>query len=198
VSATTATIVDSTIDGNETGTSALGAALRSWRSTVTVTNTTISGNLTPSTWGSTVLHEASSVPDPGWGVHLVASTVVGADAHLLDGPAVTVRGSALLATGGEVCDDAPTSEGANVASDASCGLVASGDVEGADLALGLLADHGGPTQTHLPDPTSPLVDAVAVGTAGLCDGTVGADQRGVPRPQGLACDVGAVERSVDD
>jgi hypothetical protein len=32
------------------------------------------------------------------------------------------------------------------------------------------------------------------GTAGLCDGTFPTDQRGVTRPTGGACDVGAVEQ----
>ncbi|MEZ5209162.1 MAG: choice-of-anchor Q domain-containing protein [Acidimicrobiales bacterium] len=56
-----------------------------------------------------------------------------------------------------------------------------------DVGLGPLADNGGPTLTRLPAPGSPLLDR-AVGTCGP------ADQRGLPRPQGPACDTGAVER----
>jgi cysteine-rich repeat protein len=54
-----------------------------------------------------------------------------------------------------------------------------------DARLGPLADNGGLTQTHLPLAGSPLIDA-----AGDC---TGADQRGVPRPQGAGCEIGAVE-----
>ncbi|HET6632301.1 MAG TPA: choice-of-anchor Q domain-containing protein [Rhodanobacteraceae bacterium] len=51
-----------------------------------------------------------------------------------------------------------------------------------------LADNGGPTQTLLPQTGSPAIDA---GTAGCV--LAATDQRGVPRPQGAACDIGAVE-----
>jgi hypothetical protein len=39
-----------------------------------------------------------------------------------------------------------------------------------------------------------LVLAIPVGTTGLCDTSTPTDQRGVTRPQGTACDIGAVER----
>ena len=78
------------------------------------------------------------------------------------------------------------SSGYNFSSDGSCGLLSTGDVENADPHLGLLADNGGPTLTHLPQRASPVVDAG--GTA--CTGT---DQRGIARPEGEACDIGAVE-----
>jgi hypothetical protein len=66
-----------------------------------------------------------------------------------------------------------------------CGLTAPGDQPDTDPMLGPLADNGGPTLTALPLAGSPLVDS-----AGAC---TGADQRGIGRPQGAACDRGAVE-----
>jgi hypothetical protein len=108
---------------------------------------------------------------------------------------VDVDGSIL---GGPVCTDTPsdgeiTSFGWNVAADTSCGLTATGDQQGVDPLLGALGDNGGPTPTVLPAAGSPARDAIAPGTAGLC--TVGlTDQRGVTRPQGPSCDVGAVEQ----
>jgi cysteine-rich repeat protein len=54
-----------------------------------------------------------------------------------------------------------------------------------DAKLGPLANNGGLTHTHLPLTGSPLIDA-----GGDC---IGADQRGVPRPQGGGCEIGAVE-----
>ncbi|XAH25819.1 choice-of-anchor U domain-containing protein [Xylophilus sp. GW821-FHT01B05] len=56
----------------------------------------------------------------------------------------------------------------------------------ADPLLGPLQDNGGPTPTMLPAANSPVIDA-----GGACTGS---DQRGVARPQGSACDLGAVER----
>jgi hypothetical protein len=64
--------------------------------------------------------------------------------------------------------------------------------------LGPLADNGGPTRTRLPAAAGPGVDAIPAGTAGLCDGTTATDQRGLPRPVGGSCDVGAVERQAAD
>jgi hypothetical protein len=59
---------------------------------------------------------------------------------------------------------------------------------GADPQLGPLQDNGGPTQTMRPAAGSPAVDAVPSNM-----GCAAADQRGVPRPVGIACDIGAVE-----
>lgn len=59
----------------------------------------------------------------------------------------------------------------------------------ADPQLGPLGDHGGPTLTHLPASTSPLVDA---GNPGALFGEP--DQRHFPRAVGVV-DIGAVERS---
>lgn len=56
-----------------------------------------------------------------------------------------------------------------------------------DPKLGALANNGGFTPTFLPGTASAAIDA---GTATGCPAT---DQRGIARPQGLRCDVGAVE-----
>lgn len=53
--------------------------------------------------------------------------------------------------------------------------------------LGALTYSGGPTPTHGPRPGSPAIDAGAA-NCGLA-----VDQRGVARPAGVACDIGAVE-----
>jgi len=58
-------------------------------------------------------------------------------------------------------------------------------IEG-DPALGPLADNGGASATRTPAPDSPVVDRFA------CSGT---DQRGVARPFGALCDIGAYERA---
>src|SRR5206468_2502561 len=60
------------------------------------------------------------------------------------------------------------------------------DIVGVDALLGLLRDNGGPTPTVMPAVGSPALDAGGANCAVT-------DQRGVPRPQGAACDIGAVE-----
>ena len=90
-----------------------------------------------------------------------------------------------------------SSAGDNYSDDASCGFTntAGGDRQSAaDPLLGALADNGGPTLTMLPQPGSPLLDAVATADcqAGSASG-VTTDQRGISRPQGAGCDIGAVE-----
>jgi hypothetical protein len=57
-----------------------------------------------------------------------------------------------------------------------------------------LAANGGSTMTRAPGTGSVAIDAVPVGTPVLCDGSIATDQRGVARPQGAACDIGAVEQ----
>jgi hypothetical protein len=90
-----------------------------------------------------------------------------------------------------------SSAGDNYSDDSSCGFTntAGGDRQSAaDPLLGVLADNGGPTLTMLPQPGSPLLDAVATADcqAGSASG-VTTDQRGITRPQGTGCDIGAVE-----
>jgi len=53
--------------------------------------------------------------------------------------------------------------------------------------LSALADYGGPTHTHALMSGSSAID---MADGGLCPGT---DQRGVSRPQGDGCDIGAYE-----
>ncbi len=90
------------------------------------------------------------------------------------------------------------SEGDNLYQDPGCEswLTASGDLDlssaGTDPGLaGLTDDHGQQVFPLLP--TSPAVDYIADTIAGTCRSHSGTDQRGVSRPQGTKCDVGAYE-----
>ncbi len=62
----------------------------------------------------------------------------------------------------------------------------------ADPMLAALADNGGPTWTMALLEGSPAIDA---GDGEICSGELigGVDQRGIARPQGSACDIGAYE-----
>jgi fibronectin-binding autotransporter adhesin len=63
------------------------------------------------------------------------------------------------------------------------------DKVGKDPKLGVLQDNGGPTQTMTLAPASPAGDVVAKAACAVAE-----DQRGVHRPQGPRCDIGAYER----
>jgi hypothetical protein len=105
--------------------------------------------------------------------------------------------------GGMQCGSDATivSLGNNIASDASCNLTQSTDLPNTDPLLGPLADNGGPTLTHLPLAGSPAIDAIPPadctwdddGDQGTPEVPIATDQRGVARPQGAGCDIGAVE-----
>ncbi len=84
------------------------------------------------------------------------------------------------------CAGAINSQGYNLDSGSSCGLAGMGDLSDTPALLGSLQDNGGATWTISPLPGSPVVDAGGSG----CPLT---DQRGVARPQGAACDMGALE-----
>ncbi|GIK73179.1 MAG: hypothetical protein BroJett021_21670 [Chloroflexota bacterium] len=83
------------------------------------------------------------------------------------------------------------SGGRNLSSDESCNLGGNGDIVGVAPLLAALANNGGATATHLPFAGSPAIDAGG-------DECLPTDQRGVTRPQGAACDIGAVEVTDDD
>jgi hypothetical protein len=84
-----------------------------------------------------------------------------------------------------------TASGATTCLPAANSLLASNSPPGndsfADPKLGPLADNGGPTLTMALLPGSPAIDA---GNTSLAPAT---DQRGFPRPAGLAADIGAFE-----
>jgi CSLREA domain-containing protein len=79
------------------------------------------------------------------------------------------------------------SDGHNLDSDGSCFLTAAGDLPKHNPLLGPLAYNGGPTETEALLAGSPAIDA------GAFAGCPQDDQRGVARPQGSACDIGAYE-----
>jgi hypothetical protein len=84
------------------------------------------------------------------------------------------------------CTTAATAQnlGDNVQSgDGSCNGITQGSV-----VLGPLQDNGGDSWTRVPARVGAAVDAIA------CPASPAADQRGVSRPQGASCDIGAVER----
>ncbi|HMQ05498.1 MAG TPA: choice-of-anchor Q domain-containing protein [Pyrinomonadaceae bacterium] len=103
--------------------------------------------------------------------------------------ASTIRGSATE------CNMPMISLGYNIVSDGTCGPNGSGgDRIITGLTLGSLADNGGLTPTHALPAGSPALDHIPVSACTNAGGSaIAADQRGVPRAQNGACDIGAFE-----
>jgi hypothetical protein len=185
---------ESTISGNQHSD---GGIVGSHHGTLTAVNTTVTGNSAP---GSYVLYGDDGVVLSH--VTIVANTASesvgswntgGSETPSLDAFASVIGAPA----GGQACEIAaePTSHGWNLDGDGTCGLTGPNDLEtGVDPELGALGGNGGPSATMAPLASSPLLDAVPLARCGAGPvSDVERDQRGVARPQGEGCDVGAVE-----
>jgi hypothetical protein len=141
----------------------------------TVTNSTISGNETG------ILAEDALV--------LRNSTVFGNSEFGVSNFAHVIADNTIIADNGGDCEGRIDAGSNNLDSDGTCwGSGASGFTR-ASPSLGPLQDNGGATPTHALLPGSPAIDA---GSNPVCPAT---DQRGVTRPKGLRCDIGAFEQS---
>jgi len=105
------------------------------------------------------------------------------------GPTI-VRNTIVSSTLPAACAVPVTSQGSNLEFPGNtCGFTPQlGDIVGRNPLLGLLASNGGFAPTHALLRGSPAIDAVR----SSCPPTT--DQRGVRRPQGARCDIGAYER----
>jgi len=173
------TMNGTTVSGNTTATGN-GGAIYSSGVGETITNSTISGN--------TGLI-AGGIYAFGIGVTLRNATVAGNTGGGIqnDGIGLTLTNT-IVANNGVNCSGTGTISdgGTNLQFPATtCGVT----IASADPLLSPLANNGGPTQTQALSAGSPAIDA---GTTG-CPPAPATDQRGVARPQGLACDIGAFE-----
>jgi hypothetical protein len=103
-----------------------------------------------------------------------------------------ITGSILATSApGPNCTGSPPHEtaGYNLDSGTSCHLSKATDLRGSNPVLGPQENNGGRTHTMAPHTGSP-----AIGHGGTrATGCPATDQRGLPRPDGPACDIGAVE-----
>jgi hypothetical protein len=99
----------------------------------------------------------------------------------------TIVSAGVADPGSENCAAPAISLGQNLDSHDQCGFHAAGDLINKDPVLGPLQNNGGPVQTMALQPGSPAIDA---GGASACPAI---DARGVLRPAGAACDIGAFE-----
>lgn len=200
-------VVGSTLSGNVlTGVGAAteigGGGIHSRGSTTVIRNSTISGNAAVVPTGVTnggggVFTGAAGTANELRNVTLYGNSTNGLGGGLLASSATvttTVLDSSILAANNSTnCAEAGLatigSGGGNIESPGNtCGLLAA-DFPGTNPGLGPLADNGGPTRTHALPPGSPAIDKVS---ARACAPS-GPDQRGVIRPKGAACDIGAYE-----
>jgi hypothetical protein len=186
----------STIAGNASlasnggGISANGTAIG-----LQLRNSTVSGNTAASGQGGGVLKLGSGTLDLRHAT-IVENTGAAVANLVLGGSAMDAFGTVVADAlgGGDDCSTAFGSvdtDGFNFSGDDTCGFGAGpGDQDGeGDPGLGALDANGGPTDTHLPQPTSPLIGAITL--ASCIVETV--DQRGGARPQGSGCEIGSVE-----
>ncbi len=160
------TIDTSTIYGNT------GQGVLADSGAVTMDNSTVSGTH-PAATGSAF---------PAGGIVAVASAQT----------ALAVTGTIVAHnTSISDCVGVVTDHGYNLDSDGSCAWTHAGSINRGKARLGRLADNGGPTKTLRPTKGSDAIDAIPKGSA-RCS-TKAKDQRGVSRPQGRRCDIGAFE-----
>jgi CSLREA domain-containing protein len=195
-------IESSTVTGNTaTATiagSALGAGVANINGTLTLLNSTVSGNaaLGGGARGAGVYNEATPGFEGISRMSIIGSTIAA------NGPGANVfnSGSSVSAPlrfrstivadprSGRNCGAgggglrAIDSQGYNLVDDDGCNLTAPTDQLETDPLLAPLADNGGPTPTHAPAPVSPAVDRGTSDTALPAVGPRGSDQRGLPRP----------------
>jgi hypothetical protein len=174
----------------------VGGGIRSLGN-MTITNSTISGNTSTGWHGGAIFHTdgkmeilSSTIANnkgPDWAPSAIFNGSFGGPA-----PTLTLKNTIISGNQWYACDhwtgaNILISGGNNLVQDDTCSPVAS-DLIGVDAKLSALADNGGPTWTHALLPGSPALDAA---DTAACPAT---DQRGVARPQGQFCDIGAVEQ----
>jgi hypothetical protein len=166
------TIVNSTLNGN-TSTGWYGGAAFITDGVVTMTNVTVAGNVSPD-WANAAVFVGTFGPSSA---------------------TLNLQNTIIAGNSGAGCFLAPfgagpvaiNSLGSNVFTDSSC-FPAGADRVVADAGVDVLADNGGPTLTRALLAGSPAIDTA---NAAVCPAT---DQRGVTRPKGAGCDIGAFER----
>ena len=199
----TVTVTNSTLSGNSAACS--GGGIEN-SGTLRLTNSTLSGN--------SAVNEGGGIDNNNYGILAVTNSTIAdnsapAGAGFDNFDTITLK-STLLAnnTPGGSCllfGGTIISQGYNLSDDSTCASFFTGPgdqshvLKGAGLDPKGLQNNGGPTQTiallpNDPAGTSPAVDAIPVTSCTDTNGKpVTTDQRGVTRPQGKGCDIGAYE-----
>lgn len=180
----TLTITQSALAYNVTSQSQGGGIFNTTRANLT--NVTMSDNAAPGVSGS-----GGAIYNQGGSVQITHATlnenlapaVVNVN---LTGTVTVVNSIVAFSTGGNNCNGSINASGNNIDSGTSCNF-GGNSLNSTDPLLGPLQDNGGGTPTHILFISSPAVDNAS---GALCSAI---DQRGVTRPQGSGCDIGAYE-----
>lgn len=189
-------ISDSTISGNTAGRNGGGIISGA---ILSMTNSTVSGNSAPNGGGIYNFRLSGIANPPASEATLTYVTITdntsgnGAGIRRTGG-LVELAGTIVAGNNGVDCVEGSIfpgllidSHGHNLDGDGSCSLDQPTDVAGGSANLGPLTDNGGDTPTHM------LLGGSQAVNAGAADCGLAEDQRGTSRPQGAACDIGAVE-----
>ena len=176
---------NSTVTGNHARLAAGIYSSNDANNTVAITNSTIAGNVTDAEGGG-----APSGPGAGLGI---ATGSVDIENSIVAGNVATASG-VTVATNCAGSPGAVVSLGHNIESGSDCAFGSAGDLQNTDPLLGPLGAHGGPTETLAPGAGSKAINGgVPAGCTDLGGTAIVTDQRGISRPQGSACDIGAFE-----
>jgi hypothetical protein len=168
-------LVNSTIADNTTVGGGIGGGIFNTAGTVTLANDTVSSNRAPA---------------GGLGGNIYNKATVLARNTIITGGTAT-SGTENCGAGVGV---AVVSQGYNLEDRDQCELTNTGDQVNTDPLLGALQNHGGPTDTQALPLGSPAVDhGNPAGCTDASSALLMVDQRGMARPQGLNCDIGAYE-----
>ena len=176
----TATIEESTFSNNSAN---WGGAIRN-HGTLDIVNCTFSGNTALDEGGGIFNHNTLTITNSTLSEN--AATNGGAGIYNSNSGTLNFTNTIIAnATAGSECLNDGGVIGINLNNlieDESCSPTYSGDP-----SLGPLADNGGHTQTHALLPGSPAMEMADP------DACPTKDQRGIGRPQGKECDIGAYE-----
>jgi CSLREA domain-containing protein len=210
----TTTLSDVTVSGNSSTVAGAGGLINARAGVMTLNNVTLSGNHSAQDGGAianagvsltmTNVTVSGNTATNGGGIANRTAMIMnfvtiannsapsGGDINNFAGGNLMMRASIVSHSlaGGNCAGAAITSQGDNISSDATCNLSGPGDRNNLNPRLGTLARNGGFTRTLALRQESPALDGV---THTSCPPRA-ADQRGVARPQGRACDIGAYER----
>ncbi len=193
----TLTVTDSTLSTNSAGVNGAGIYNQSGGSTLRVTNSTFSENSAGETGGGIFNNQATlTVTNSTFSENSAGDT--GRGIFNSGGP-VILRNTILAnrTSGGNICTGTIADGGYNIDTDGTCveESVTTSQTTDPRLDPDGLQNNGGPTQTIALMKGSPAINAIPKGENG-CATEIKTDQRGVSRPQGSGCDIGAFERRV--
>lgn len=184
----TVSIVRSTVSGNTAGSSGGGIAVVGIDPTFELINGTVSGNAALGNGGGGMQFTITSDENPLMLTNGTITENTNGGLRVLNTTSVSLKNVIVgNQASGPDCSGTFTSVGNNIDSDSTCNLIDPSDQPGADALLGTLQENGGQTETHALLVGSPAIDA---GDDAACPAV---DQRGVSRPQGEHCDIGAYE-----